>query len=256
MKQLLNPASSARLILGSLLAMVSLCTSAQTTLFVATYEGKYSGMTIESTRTLKATGDNNFTLSSVIRNTFASITETSHFDLVKGVMVPDNYHYKRKILAFGADERLSFDWSANQVHYSRENKPEKNRDFPLEPGILDPALYQLQVQRDVYAGLDNITVTFAKSSKIKTLYFKKVGSDTITIAGKDYDAVRVDRDNRDDDKETRLWLVPELGYQLARVEHIEEDGDAYNIHLTAFESEAQQLKAFYESNPRPTPKQQ
>ncbi|WP_339064922.1 DUF3108 domain-containing protein [Teredinibacter turnerae] len=225
--------------------LVSFCAHAGEPLFTAEYEGKYSGLTITSTRQLEQLDNGKFQLNSVIKNSFASITEESQFTFDDGIMVPQSYHYKRKILAFKADENFRFDWPKATVYYEREDKPEKNREFPLELGVLDPALYQLQVQRAVAAGHTKIDVTFVKSSKIKTLHFKKTGEETLQLGDKSYQSILVERDNRDDDKETRLWIVPDLNYQIARVEHVEENGDKHSIRLTSYKSSANLSKVLY-----------
>ncbi|TVZ39643.1 uncharacterized protein DUF3108 [Alteromonadaceae bacterium 2753L.S.0a.02] len=218
-------------------------------LFIAEYEGKYSGMLVKSTRKLIHKNDANFVLKSKIKNAFASIEEQSDFTIEKGVLIPQNYHYKRSIFAFKADENLKFDWQKNIAEYRRKKKPEKNKDHELSPGILDPALYQLQLQREVFHGKNNIAVTFAKSTKIKSLYFINKGEEPLKIADQTYPAVKLERDNKDDEKQTRLWFIPALNYQVAKVEHVEENGDAYTILLTRYESDPKLIPLIYDSLP-------
>lgn len=220
--------------------------SAEQTLFTATYKGKYSGMTIKSTRKLVA-NSSGYQLVSEIKNSFASIDESSNFKMDNNTLTPQHYFYKRKIMGFKAEETIDFEWAEKLAKYRRKDKEEKNRDYPIEPGVLDPATYQLALQRAFAGGSNEVNVTFVKSSKVKTLQFKKTGQEELKIAGKTYQALRVERVNLDDDKETRLWLVPELHYQIARIEHVEEDGKAYNLYLTGFTADDTALDSFYQS---------
>ncbi len=221
----------------------------QTVLFTAQYQGKYSGMTIKSTRKLSLGQDGRFRIESKIKNFMASIEERGDFSLQNGVMQPHFYHYKRKIMAFKADEKLRFDWQKKIAEYRRKDKPEKNRDHPIELGLLDPVLYQLQLQRDAYSGLEKFSFTFVKPSKVKTLLFHKTAEEELTVGETPYSAIKIERINLDDDKETRIWLIPALNYQIAKIEHIEEDGQSYNIYLTDYSSHEKLIELIYKSNP-------
>ncbi|SMF09011.1 Protein of unknown function [Alteromonadaceae bacterium Bs31] len=221
----------------------------ETLLFNAEYQGKYSGMTIKSSRKLYLQENGQLRIESKIKNFMASIEERSDFSLNNGILQPHYYHYKRKIMAFKADEKLSFDWEKNVAQYRRKDKPEKNRDHAIELGILDPVLYQLQLQRELYSGHDDFSFTFVKPSKVKTLLFKKTGDETLKVGDKTYPAIKVERINLDDEKQTRIWLIPELNFQIAKIEHTEEDGNSYSIFLTGYTSHEKLLDVIYSKQP-------
>jgi len=210
--------------------------SSANTLFTAEYEGKYSGMTIKSSRTLTEEPSGQYRLHSIIKNTFASIEENSVFTLNGTAIIPSHYHYKRKIMGFKADESIAFDWDSQLAKYRRKNKKEKDRDHKIFTGVLDPALYQLQLQRDLFSNNTELSYSFVKPSKIKTLNFKKTGKETLKVGNENYPAIKLERINLDDNKKTRIWLIPDLNYQIGRIEHIEENGDSYSIYLTKYSS--------------------
>lgn len=205
-------------------------------------------MTIKSTRTLVKKDSGGFTIESEMKNLLASIHEKSQFVLNNGILQPMEYRYRRSIAAFKSNESLLFDWQAGVAKYQRTDKPEKNKDHPIELGFLDPVLYQLQLQREAYSGKDEYSFTFVKPSKVKTLHFKKTGEEPFTVGKQTYTAIKVERVNLDDNKETRIWLVPDLNYQIARIEHLEEDGKAYNIYLTNYQSAENLVDTLYKSN--------
>jgi len=229
------------------------CWAEKTRLFSAEYKGKYSGMTIKSTRVLFQLEDGSFRITSEIKNFMASINERSDFALVDGIIKPKSYIYARKIMGFKANEKITFQWDKQIAEYRREEKPEKNHDYPISLGVLDPVLYQLQLQRDFFSGAETTSVTFVKSSKVKTLLFQKTGTEPFEINNKTFDAVKIERINLDDDKETKIWLIPAMSYQVARIEHTEEDGKTYGIVLTGFKQAEKLDKIFYKTNPPPTP---
>lgn len=218
-------------------------------LFKAVYSGKYSGMNIESTRTLFVTPSGQYYIESEMKNFLASIYERSDFNIQSGLLKPLHYRYKRSITGIKAKESLYFNWEAEVAEYRRKDKPEKNKDYPIKLGVLDPVLYQLQLQRDAYSGNTHFDLTFVKPSKIKNLRFHTVNREPFTVDSKTYTAVRIERINLDDDKQTRVWLIPEFNYQIARIEHIEEDGKAYNLYLTSYSSSPELIEHLYKSNP-------
>lgn len=218
-----------------LLVLCSNVSLAEETLFLAKYKGKYSGMTIKSSRKLVAKDDGSFAMLSNIENMMASISETSLFTLEDNQLKPSSYHYKRKIMGFKADEKVTFLWDKSVAQYRRKNKPEKNKDHAIALGVLDPALYQFQLQREAQAGEKAFKLVFVKPGKVKTLLFQVTGEETLKVADKDYRALKVERINMDDLKKTVIWLIPEFNYQIGRIEHTEEKGDSYAIHLTDYE---------------------
>ncbi|WP_139309719.1 DUF3108 domain-containing protein [Teredinibacter haidensis] len=235
-------------VLWAYCAFVSPITAADEILFKAEYEGKYSGMTITSTRTLIAKDASTFLVESRMKNILGSITEKSNFKFENGVMQPSEYRYTRSVIGFKADEKISFDWDSKTARYERKDKPEKNREHKLEPGVLDPVLYQLQMQREAFSGKDAFRLTFVKPSKVQTLLFHKTADEALTVGAKDYPAIKFERINLDDLKKTRIWLIPELNYQIGRIEHIEEDGDSYNIFLKSYTASPKLVSNIYQAS--------
>lgn len=224
-------------------------TQADTTLFTAKYKGKHSGMSISSTRQLIHKDDGTYLFKSKVKSTFASIEEESKFTLgtpPQRIMIPHNYYYERSVLGAKTKEWINFDWTNFVAHYERKNKPEKAKEHPLVIGMLDVPLYQLQLQRDLIAGKTLLDYTFVKPHKIKSLAFKKEGEETINVGDKAYSAIKVSRINTEDDKETLVWLIPELNYQIGKIVHIEEDGASYRIDLTSYSANNALFNEFYQ----------
>ena len=240
------------LVLMFLLMGINPSIYAEEVLFTAEYQGEYSGMTIKSTRRLIAQDGGQYRFESVIKNAFASIIEKSLFNLHEGIIVPQRYHFKRKVLSFKADETIDFDWNKGIAQYRRKKKENKNRDHEISPGVLDPALYQLQIQRDLYSQNDKLSYAFVKSNKVKNMLFTTKEKETLRVGKNQYEALKVERVNLDDNSQTRLWVVPELDFLIAKIEHIEENGESYSINLTALSRSPDLVEIFYRSNPSST----
>lgn len=233
----------------TIFALLAATSHADTTLFTAKYKGKHSGLSITSTRELTQKDDGSYEFYSKVKSTFASIQETSTFMLgapPQNIMIPQTYHYERRILGASTKEWITFDWENFVAQYERKGKPDRSREHPLVIGMLDVPLYQLQLQRDLIAGKTSFHYAFVKPHKIKSLAFKVEGEDTINVGDKTYSAVKVARINTEDDKETFVWLIPELNYQIGKIIHVEEDGSSYRIDLTSYSSSDTLFDKFYQ----------
>jgi len=215
-------------------------------LFQAQYEGKYSGMTIKSERKLSRNADGSYRLDSEVKNFIASIRESSEFELsATSQLQPQRYEYARKVLGYKAYDSIDFDWQQQQADTQRKDKPKRARRLALEGNELDPALYQLQLQADLYNGKTELSYRVAKTNKIKSLAFEIVGKDVFTLAETAHNTLKIVLINPDNDKNTTIWVIPDLSYQIAKIEHVEENGDTFTIRLTGFNQQEVQLHEFY-----------
>src|SRR3546814_5569242 len=71
-------------------------------------------------------------------------------------------------------------------------------------GDVDALLLNLELARDVQAG-EPLDYRMVDDGRVKSMTYKVVGKDEITIAGKAHTATKVS--NRDGDKETIAWVV-------------------------------------------------
>lgn len=215
-------------------------------LFQAHYEGKYSGMTIKSERKLSRNADNSYRLNSEVKNFIASIRESSEFKLsTTAQLQPQRYEYARKVLGYKAYDSIDFDWQQQQADTQRKDKPERARRLALDGNELDPALYQLQLQADLYNGKTELHYRVAKTNKIKLLAFEIVGKDVFTLGETAHNTLKIALIDPDTDKNTTIWVIPSLSYQIAKIEHVEENGDAFTIRLTGFDQQEALLHEFY-----------
>jgi hypothetical protein len=213
----------------------------------ASYIGKYDNFKVRSTRELFVNDEGIHEMRAVVKAKFASIKERSSFTLTNGYLLPLHYLYKRSIIGFGSERHLRFDWSDRKVHYTRKDKRSDNRSNPITVGVLDPSLYQLKLQCDAFKGAQTFHYTFAKERKVKTLDFKVSGSASFELNGTRYSAITIDRYLHEDNKSTRVTLIPALGYPIAEIQHRESEDQQYNIRLESYSADSDALSSFCHS---------
>lgn len=242
----------------SILLIFCLTCQAEEILFSSKYSGELDGYHIVSTRKLILKDDGSYRFISVAKHTIGSITEYSDFELKDGLIYPQHYHYLRSIIGFKKEEWIDYDWGLNQATYKRKGKSKKTAVHKLVHGMLDPSLYQLQLQRDAWLSEGRLNdgkvdYTIIKHKKIKQMPFKKLGEDDLIVAGVTYKSIKVQVDEPGSEKITTAWLIPKLNYHIGKISHQDEDGDTYEILLEEYEASDAIFTAIY---PKKTPKPQ
>lgn len=218
----------------SLLAS-SLVARAEEVLYTTEYEGKHSGITIKTTRSLVRTAEDNYLFVSVAKAMFASIEEISQFKLRDDKIIPESYRYQRSVFGNKKEANIVFDWHDNTATYREKGKKNKPAVHQAYIGLLDPSLYQLQLQRDLLQGESSLNYDFVREKRIKNYHFKVVGKEDLKVGDKIYEAVKIERDD-DDKKKTVIWLIPEFHYQMGKIQHTDEDGDQHELRIVSHSS--------------------
>lgn len=213
-------------------------------LYQAVYEGEYSSWDVEMTRSLTENNSGVFEFRSEAKNLFATIREQSEFTVLDGQIRPQRYEYARSVFGRKKTEVLDFDWQAASVTYL-ENGNAKHVHELVDANTSDPALYQLLLQlRFQNKDLTATEFEFFKRRQQKHYTFTDTGDGPITLNGKTYTAVGLVR--RAEDKQTHVWLLPELDYVIGKLEH-HDDGDVYTLELTRYRADRKALEQFYKA---------
>lgn len=219
-------------------------------IYRAVYEGKFSGWNVEMTRTLSKQADGAYVFSSVAKNMFASISETSTFTIDDHATKPLSYLYARKVFGRKARESIDFNWQRKVAFYGRSDRPQNNTEHPIQDHYLDPSLYQLMLQTDLFHnnlsnGKKVLTYDFIKRKQIKHYRFEFLKEGELKLQDRSYKSTVVVREDEDKSKRTEVWVVPELDYQIARIEHTDGDGDTYKAELVEYRVQGDKLRKFY-----------
>lgn len=214
---------------------LSLCagalTAAELTPFTASYAADMKKIPVngEAIHTLTQNDDGTWNLSFTAGMFVARLSEESTLRFEEGNVVPLNYKYERRGLGRGRETTQVFDWANKQV--TGEYKGEA---FTLsaEPGLLDKTTYQLALQRDLMAGLMEMSYQVVDGDEIDQYDFKVVGEDRVTTRAGQFDAVKVERvRDADSKRQTTLWFAKDWNYLLVRLSQVETDGQHYRIML-------------------------
>lgn len=236
--------------LASLCFLICLTTSLKTlakdpqTIFAATYKGEFSGFGIEMVRTLTHLGDEKYRFRSHADNFIASLTEESVFRLEQERYIPESYIYARKVFGREKKELIKYDWSEGEAIFTRSDEKNKSFKHTLKGNELDPALYQLKLQNNLFLAINDFEFDFLKRNKVKNYKFKLLKPETIEVNNKTYAAEKLVRSD-DDGNETLVWLIPKLDYQIGRIVHHDDDGSTYEVELTEYKSNQAALTEFY-----------
>jgi hypothetical protein len=165
----------------------------------------------------------------------AGISEVTRFNYQPTQPIqPLSYRYHRKVLGKSRKASIDFDWAKQSATTVVKDTPWK---MQVPAGTQDKLSYQLQLRLDLLAGKTDMTYAVADGGKLKEYRFKVTGEEQIDTPYGRYNAVRVMRDRGEDaDRETLIWLAPELDYLIVRLEQTESDGKTYALLLKNLET--------------------
>lgn len=100
---------------------------------------------------------------------------------------------------------------------------------------VDPLGLQIQVRQDLKAGKKEMKYYMVHKGKVLIDRYRVVESEPLKIEGKTYDTIKLEKVRPDtSDRETYMWMAPELDYALVRLLHQEPDGERYEVILKSF----------------------
>jgi hypothetical protein len=214
-------------------------------LFRSVYTGRYANMNLTLIRTLTSQDQQQFLLSSQAENLLGSILENSEFAINQRFPEPQKYLYQRKILGKKSTESLTFNWPKKKAFYDRDDKAEQRAEHKIVPGILDPTLYQLALQADAANKKNKFQYQFIKRKRVESYRFELVGKDTFKLEKKIYQALVLERKDPQNHKNTKIWLLPELDYQMGKIQH-SDDGKTHEMVLTKYRGDTAKVSQFYQ----------
>jgi hypothetical protein len=190
------------------LALASLPAFAALKPFTADYTASYMGLEGNAKMTLAPTGDNKWTYSLQIQSAVAQLSQTTTFDENNGTWRPLSGHDMSSVLIKKSDKTATYDWSRNQATWGGDVKDDRKGPVALRAGDLDAMLLNLAIVRDVHGGDKALTYRMVDEGKGKDMTYRVAGKDTVSVAGKQRQATRVE--GTDGSRETVLWVVDDL----------------------------------------------
>ncbi|WP_282276784.1 DUF3108 domain-containing protein [Stenotrophomonas sp. PS02297] len=173
--------------------------------FTANYQASYMGLQANGVMTLAAENGGKWRYTLQVKNQLAELSQSTLFEERSGQLRPLSGHdasvipFKRRAV----DAR--YDWGSNQATWSGDVKPERRGPVALQSGDMDGLLINLAIARDVAAGKP-LNYRMVDDGRAKTLSYRVVGKENMTIDGKTVEATKVSR--VDGNKEQIAWIAP------------------------------------------------
>lgn len=200
--------------------------------FTASYEIDWEGgisLSGKTTRSLKKTDSGSWLFESKASAMFASIYESSKFQLKNTELMPLEYNFKRSVIGKKRKAEVHFNWQEQKVTNKVENKPWQ---MPIHTGVQDKISYQLLLQEGIAKGNTEFQYAVADGGKLKQYKFIVDGKEKIKAPIGEYEAIRVKRvREKDSGRQTYIWFAPALNHQIIKLHQIEKKGKKYTLLL-------------------------
>ena len=149
------------------------------------------------------------------------IVEESQWKIVENQIRPQNYTYIRNGGKKNRRINIDFDW-ANKIINNVIN--ERQKQMPLQVGILDKLLYQYALMRDLGSNQAEIAYEITDGGKMKKYHFAKMEEALIQTPLGPFQTVKLQKVGQDDKSKLIFWSAPSLNYLPVKVESTDEDG--------------------------------
>jgi hypothetical protein len=187
--------------------------------FVATYQVAWHGIAAgDSTVTLAAPAQtpgtfiysSNIKAHGIFRLVFPdALIQSSTFTLADGHIVPLRYQEMGQARDHRDDVDLTFDPTTGRVHGTSETHAV---DAPLDTGIQDPMSVQIELMRQLQAGLAPKQFKLFDKDQAKEYFYTRERSEILKTPLGELETVVYRSDRPGSDRVTRLWLAPTLNY--------------------------------------------
>ncbi|SKA67507.1 Protein of unknown function [Thiothrix eikelboomii] len=225
------------LVIAGALSFTSLPALAAPLAFQATYSVANSGLTVGETQTSLSYQAAGYTFQKITKaNGVAalisgdSLTERS-VGLKQGdKLQTQQYLYQHKSRRKAKQDQYQFT-SATEI---KGKLDQTAYTLKVPKNTIDPALIELRLMEDVAANRP-LNYSITERGKLKTYQFQRLGKETITTPLGQYacEKVKMTRDNGE--RQTTLWLAPELDYVAAQIQH-NEKGNITEAQLTHYQA--------------------
>lgn len=199
-----TPRTKKSLLLGAaLLALASLPALAVEP-FSASYQASYMGLQGNGKMTLEPQGNDRWKYTLSIGSNGIQLNQSTVFEDRDGKWRPLSGTDSSMLLIKKTDKQASYDWDKGVATWSGDVKSDRAGPVKLQAGDVDALLLNLALARDVPAGKP-LQYRMVDDGRVKSMTYKVVGKDQITVDGKTHTATKVS--NKDGNKETIAWVV-------------------------------------------------
>lgn len=125
-----------------------------------------------------------------------------------------------------------FDWNAGEVRWSGDARPEQRGPAPLGPDTVNPQLVNLALAQRLRAGAEgSIRLDVVNRGNSDPAEYQLRGSEQVSVPHGRREATALHHRRTDKDRETTLWIDPDLPPAPLRVLQREKGRDAFELRL-------------------------
>lgn len=230
------------LVLAVLSPMISLSASAQAAVpeFSAAYVFERGRVTVGETRAqLEQTKDGIYRYTSVseargLISLFVDdvIREESIYQDDGKQITPISYTYRHEGSKKNRNEKIAYDWTdgvATIDYRGHESSVE------LKPGTIDLFLLRVALMNDIEDDKIDKSYRVIDNGRVKSFHLRGDELESVSTPAGNFETVRVERIDENEDKRLRLWLARELNYLPVRVEQEKHNEETLRLSLKSYE---------------------
>ena len=194
----------------------------------ANYRISKDGVVAEVKRELQQLPGDRWRLSDSARILFFRLEETAEAQLHESHITPLHYRY-RQGPGKSRNQDIHYDW---EQATARVELDDKIREVPLGLPTYDKLSLQLQLRLDLLSGRleQPRSYRLVDRGRIKHYRIEKIGEEILTLGKRQIQTVKLRQHSEGKDKETFIWVAPDLDYLIVRIVH-EEDDERYEMLL-------------------------
>ncbi len=168
------------------------------------------------------------------------VVERSEWKRVGDGVKPASYLYERS----GRPDKttkIAFDWNNGLVESTRRGQTSR---MPVPVDTLDKLGYMLVLMEDLKAGKRSVRYHIASGkNRMKVYELKVVAEERMKTALGTFGVLRIVRERKDDDRQTTIWVAPELDFMPVRIKHREREDEVVTISIRSFSRGSMAKKA-------------
>lgn len=210
--------------------MLALPANSDVTPYNATYKAKYNGIDITATHQLIKKENGVYLESSEAKSVLGKISESSQFIASKeGDLKSKRYSYKRSLFGVTRTETQEFDWTNEQIIYTKNSNSKKLR---LEKNVFDMLTHKLQIRRDLRTGILASSYPVISRDKIREYVYEIIGQEILETSIGPIRTTKIRRVvNSNKKRETVIWLADDWEFLTVKLVHLEK-GERHQLDIT------------------------
>jgi len=165
--------------------------------------------------------DGDYRINFALEHRLFSFNQEAHFRSGSDCQVTPTDYKETTRRAFGGKkdtQTLTFDWDHKVAHYQKDDK---DKEFSLDNKVYDPISFFFEARCALMQGDKALAFPLIRKGDKKTQQYRVTGTEVVNTPLGDFEALVVERQRKSKKRQTRLYVAPELGYLLVKIEHRE-----------------------------------